>query len=87
MDQATSCIAWANDGEWHSILLSASGLRLRLVIDNQLVGTTTLSGVPIDDASMSLVTVGVRAPGTFWYRGQMSHARLYYRAVTYESPV
>lgn len=86
MAQATACLGWANDGNWHHLLISVSSRTLRLVIDNKLVGVTTLVGQPVDDATaMPLVTVGVRAPGTYWYRGQIDFARVYYRAVTYEA--
>lgn len=82
--QNVACMSWANDGEWHLVMLSVSGLRLRLFVDNALVGSATLNGVVVDDSTATpRVTVGYRLPDRFHLRGQLDSVRLYYRALSY----
>jgi hypothetical protein len=57
---------------------------MRLIVDNALVGSATLTGVVADDGELTpRVTVGYRLPDQFHLRGQVSSVRLYYRALSY----
>lgn len=66
------------------MLVAVSGLRLRLIVDNALVGTATLTGIVLDDPAVTpVVTIGFRAPGVHYFRGQLESVHLYHRALSY----